>query len=163
MFCVLTELSKIPLSSFLCALSCSDCQERKKQVCGWLMQYVEEFIWSADQGRSHFLQPGKGDAQPQTSGVFRAHHFTSLRGRSTAQPQAGGSHAAQIPCISCARTAFLFLKPESLGSGHYMRPATFVVKKCSFCTRVYLFLWLEKKSPKNGEGKKKRTKKHRIY
>lgn len=36
---------------------------------------------------SNFLQPGKGDAQPQTSGVFRVHRFTSLGARALPGPR----------------------------------------------------------------------------
>lgn len=108
---------------------------RKNKVCGWLTWYVEEVIWSADWGPSNFLQPGKGDVQPQTSGVFRLHHFTSFRAAVLPSPR------RVVPILSSLSPVslyfFFFLKPESLGSDHYMRPAAFIVKKCSFCTSVY--------------------------
>lgn len=50
----------------------------RNKACGWLMRYIEEVTWSAHWGLSNFLQPGQGDAQPQTSGAFRLHHFASL-------------------------------------------------------------------------------------
>lgn len=56
---------------------------RKNKACGWLMRCLE-VTWSAAWGLSKLLQPGKGDAEPQTSGVFRVHHSTSLPGSSHA-------------------------------------------------------------------------------
>lgn len=90
------------------------------------MRYIEEVTWSAHWGLSNFLQPGEGDAQPQTSGAFRLHHFASL----------GAAALPSLSPLSLYLTDLGFFKPEPLGSDCYMRPAAFRVKKCGFSALV---------------------------
>lgn len=133
MICIFIEFSKISLSVHILP---QIGRGGENKVCDWPMRYMEEVTWSADWGLSNFLQPGKSDAQPQTSGVFQVHHFTSFWAAALPSPRRVVPMLLSFSCFPVFHVlGFIsFVKPESLGSVCYMRPADFVVKKCSFCT-----------------------------